>query len=153
KFAAGLSYDDFLTRHGTTAHRDRWRQTYDKIALTPEQRDLLASFTRQTGVFCLAGAWCGDCSSQCPIYRRFEEAAPVLKLRFLDRDEHADAQRALQINGGDRVPVVVFFSEDGYEVSRFGERTLSRYRQMARDQVGASCPTGVVPAGGDPLLA
>jgi hypothetical protein len=32
-------------------------------------------------------------------------------------------------------------------VSRFGERTLSKYRQMVADQVGASCPTGLVTHG------
>jgi hypothetical protein len=49
------------------------------------------------------------------------------------------------------VPVVVFFSEDSYEVARYGERTLSKYRQMMRDQAGDSCPTGIaIP--GDSLL-
>jgi hypothetical protein len=76
----------------------------------------------------------------------------VIHLRFLDRDDHADVQRELQINGGNRVPVVVFFSEDGFEVARYGERTLSKYRQMMRDHAGPSCPTGLaVP--GDTLLS
>ena len=75
----------------------------------------------------------------------------MIRVRYLDRDEHADVQRELQINGGNRVPVVVFVSEDGLEVARYGERTLSKYRQMMRDQSGASCPTGInLP--GDPLL-
>jgi hypothetical protein len=69
-------------------------------------------------------------------------------VRYLDRDAHPDAQRGLQINGGDRVPVVVFFSEDGFEVARYGERTLSKYRQLAQSLEGASCPTGVA-AGGE----
>jgi hypothetical protein len=77
---------------------------------------------------------------------------PVLQVRYLDRDEHADAQRELQINAGNRVPVVVFFSEDGFEVARYGERTLSKYRQLMRDQAGDSCPTGIV-VPGDSLLA
>ena len=50
------------------------------------------------------------------------------------------------------MPVLVFFSEDGYEVARYGERTLSKYRAMMRDMTGASCPTGIV-VSGDPLLA
>ena len=73
-------------------------------------------------------------------------------MRYLDRDEHAEVQRELQINAGNRVPVVVFFSEDGAEVARYGERTLSKYRQMMRDQGGAMCPTGIV-IPGDSLLA
>jgi hypothetical protein len=47
---------------------------------------------------------------------------------------------------------MVFFSEDGLETARYGDRTLSKYRQMIRDQVGASCPTGIN-APGDSLLS
>ena len=95
-------------------------------------------------VLCLAGAWCGDCIQQCPIFEQFARAAPVLQVRYLDRDEHADAQQELRVNGGDRVPVVVFFSEDGFEVARYGERTLARYRQLVAQLVGESCATGLV---------
>jgi thiol-disulfide isomerase/thioredoxin len=103
-------------------------------------------------VLCLAGAWCGDCINQCPIFANFAAAASNLHLRFLDRDEHADAQAILKINGGNRVPVLVFFSEDGAEVARYGERTLSRYRQLMIDQTGPNCPTGIS-VGNDPLVA
>jgi thiol-disulfide isomerase/thioredoxin len=103
-------------------------------------------------VLCLAGAWCGDCINQCPIFEHLAAAAPGIRVRYLDRDEHADVQQALQINGGNRVPVVIFFSEDGFEVARYGERTLSKYRQMMRDHAGDACPTGILQPG-DTLLA
>lgn len=151
EFQLGLKLPDFLARYATDVHKQRWREVNDQVVLTPGQRALLASFTRQTNVLCLAGTWCGDCINQCPIFEHFAAAAPVLAVRHLDRDEHAEAQRLLQVNGGNRVPVLVFFSEDGLEVARYGERTLSKYRQMMREQAGPSCPTGItVP--GDQLL-
>jgi hypothetical protein len=151
KFAAGLSYTDFLTRYGTEVHRQCWRTVHEQVVLNPAQRALLASFQRTMNVMCLAGAWCGDCINQCPIFEHFASGAPVIRVRYFDRDDHADLQKELQINGGNRVPVVVFFSEDGYEAARYGERTLLKYRQMMTNQAGASCPTGIsVP--GDPLL-
>jgi hypothetical protein len=151
KFRQGLAVADFLARHATDVQKERWHGVHDQVALTPGQRQLLASFTRQMNVLCLAGAWCGDCINQCPIFDQFATAAPAVTLRYLDRDEHADVQQVLQINGGNRVPVVVFFSEDGFEVARYGERALSKYRQMMRDQAGPSCTTAI-PASGDPLL-
>ena len=152
KLANGLSYDAFLAKYGSDQHRARWRSVYDQVALTAPQRELLRSFKRKMGVLCLAGTWCGDCSGQCPIFQRFVEAAPVIDLRFLDRDLHADVQQELRINGGDRIPVLVFFSEDGHELARYGERTLSKYRQLAGDAAGAVCATGIaIP--GDSLLA
>src|SRR5438445_11470434 len=120
-FEAGLPLPEFLAKHGTDAHRARWAAAASQTSLTDAQKKLLGTFTRRTNVLVLAGAWCGDCSSQCPIFERMAEAAPVIVTHYLDRDEHADVQSALQINGGNRVPVAVFFSEDGFEVSRYGE--------------------------------
>ncbi len=152
RFQSALAYSDFLAKYGTPPHQHRWKQTREAVQLTEPQRTLLAQFKRDMNVLVLAGAWCGDCSSQCPIFERFAEAAPVIKVRYLDRDEHADMQKELQINGGNRVPVVVFFSEDGFEVGRYGERTLSKYRQMMHEFGGEGCSTGIVRSG-DLLLA
>ena len=61
-------------------------------------------------------------------------------------DPDPAVRRELSVNGGQRVPVVVFLSEDFYECGRYGDRTLSTYRQMAASSLGAACPTGAVPA-------
>jgi hypothetical protein len=151
KYRQGLPLTNFLAQYANDGQKQRWRQVHEQVALTAAQRELLAAFRRPMPVLCLAGAWCGDCINQCPIFEHFAGAAPVIQVRYLDRDEHADVQQELQINGGHRVPVLVFFSEDGQEVARYGERTLSKYRQMMRDQAGAGCPTGIV-VSGDPLL-
>jgi thiol-disulfide isomerase/thioredoxin len=152
KFAEGLTYADFLGRYANPVQKDRWKQVHEAVVLGGEQRKLLASFQRQMKVLCLAGAWCGDCINQCPAFEHFAAAAPMIQVRYLDRDEHADVQKVLQINGGNRVPVLVFFSEDGFEVARYGERTLSKYRQLMTQAGGATCPTGLLTPG-DNLLA
>lgn len=143
KFQQGLAYRDFLERHGTEDQRRRWQEVYEQVQLDSAQRELLGSFIRDMSVLCLAGAWCGDCVSQCPIFERFAEASSTIHLRFLDRDEHPDLQRELAINAGHRVPVVVFLSEDLHEVARYGDRTVTTYRRIAREQLGPACPTGI----------
>lgn len=150
KFDIALSFSEFLEMYGSDADKSRWERAGQAIVLSEPQRTLLGKFTREMHVLVLAGAWCGDCVSQCPIFERFAEASPVLKVRYLDRDEHADVQAALQINGGDRIPMAVFFSEDGFEVARFGERTLARYRYMVEQQTGEACASGLVKST-DPL--
>ena len=152
KYKLGLPYHDFLKRHGTEVHQARWKQVHEQVTLTAGQKTLLQSFTRTMPALCLAGAWCGDCVNQCPIFEQFAAATPTIKIHYLDRDEHADVQQALQVCGGNRVPVVVFFSEDGFEAARCGDRTLSKYRKMMEEQAGANCPTGIT-IGKDPLLA
>lgn len=129
-FDAALPRDEFLTRFGTPSDRERWDRHRDSVRLTDEQKSLFTAFTRQTNVLVLAGAWCGDCSAAAGHFDRFAESAPNLVVRYLDRDAHPDAQQELKVNGGDRVPMVVFFSEDGFEVARYGDRPLAAYRRM-----------------------
>lgn len=145
KYAAGLPYREFLQIHGSEQHRSRWAEVFDRVKLSGAQRELLVSFKREMKVLCLAGAWCGDCVNQCPIFEHFSAANPRVGIHYFDRDTHADLAGELQICGGARVPVLVFLSEDGFEVMRYGDRTLSRYRKLAADQFGPACPTGLVP--------
>ncbi len=144
KFEHSLKLSAFLQRYASDPHKKRWQQVDQEIQLQPKQIELLNTFRREMYVLCLTGAWCGDCSSQCPIFEHFARMTHTIRMGYLDRDDHPDVQKALRINGGNRVPVLVFFSEDGHEISRFGDRTLSRYRQMMIEQGGDSCPTGLV---------
>ncbi|MFO0952709.1 MAG: thioredoxin family protein [Isosphaeraceae bacterium] len=144
-----LPYAAFLDQYANPTHRARWDAMHARMSLTPDQRELLGGFVRPMPVLCLAGAWCGDCVNQCPAFDHFARASSVIDLRFLDRDADAEVREALSINGGHRVPVVVFLSEDGKEVFRYGERTLSVYRKLAADQLGPACPTGIVPPADD----
>ncbi len=144
RFDQGLKYADFLAKFGNDEHRRRWAGVYDALQLTPAQRELLTGFKRQMKVLCLAGAWCGDCVNQCPIFQRFAEVAPSLDIRYFDRDAHADLAAELKICGGARVPSVVFLSEDYQEVARFGDRTLAKYRVILEKVSGEACSTGLV---------
>ncbi|HZZ29681.1 MAG TPA: thioredoxin family protein [Pirellulales bacterium] len=145
KFPLGLTYHDFLSRHGTEEQRRRWAAVFDRVQLTPAQREVFAGFVRPMKVLCVVGVWCGDCVNQCPIFQRFAEAAPPLAIRYFDRDVHADLQSMLRICGGNRVPMVVFLSEDDEFLGLYGDRTLAKYQHMAVDQLGPACPTGIVP--------
>jgi hypothetical protein len=146
-FSAALPYDAFLTRFGTPADKAAWDRVRTAVVLTPDQKALLATFVRPIRVKVLAEAGCVDCIRQCPIFERFAEAAPVLTVRYLDRDAHPEVQEELRINGGNRLPVVVFYSEDGFEVARYGERPLSTYRRMLAADLGLALPAD------DPLAA
>lgn len=146
-----LPYQDFLARYGTDAHRQRWQAVYDRARLEGAQQALLRGFERRMHLLCLAGTWCGDCVSQGPVLQRVAEAAPMIDLRFADRDEEAALQEALALNAGRRIPVVVFLSEDFHECARYGDRTLAVYRRMAHERLGPTCPTGILPPGPDHL--
>jgi thiol-disulfide isomerase/thioredoxin len=153
KFAAALPYDRYLAT-GTEEQRRRWGEVYDAANVTDAQRGLVAGFVRKINVLVVSGIWCGDCVQQCPLIERIAEAnRERIDLRFVDRDEQRDLAEQLRINGGDRVPVAVFMAEDFETCSVFGDRTLSRYRAMARKYLGAACPTGIGGPDRDELAA
>lgn len=144
-FQTGLDYHAFLAKYGTEEQRRRWNAVHEQVELTAAQHELLAGFTREMKVLCLAGAWCGDCVNQCPIFEHFAIATAKIQLRFFDRDANPELGAALSICGGARVPVLLFLSEDNFQVAWYGDRTLSKYRRIAAEQLGAMCPTGIVP--------
>ena len=131
KFSQGLAYHDFLHNHGTDEHRRRWQGMYDRVQLSPAQRELLASFKREMKVLCLAGAWCGDCVNQCPSFEHFSQANPRIVVRYFDRDTHADLAAEVKICGararaGDR----------RIERGRHRDYALRRPHAVALSQVG-----------------
>ena len=148
-FAEALPYDAFLDKYANPEQRRRWDAMHERVRLTADQAALLGDFKRAMPILVLNGAWCGDCINQCPIFDHFARASAAIDLKFLDRDAREDVASLLTINGGHRVPMVVFLSEDFKEVARHGDRTISRYRQLAADQLGPMCPTGIVPPDDD----
>lgn len=138
KHKNGLSYDHYLATD--PARAGNWREKSKRVELSADQRALLGSFSRRMPVICLSGIWCGDCAVQCPMIDAIARACPPVDLVFLDRDEHADLSNEVRIAGGNRVPTVLWMSEEFEFVHLLGDRTLSRYRQMAASQLGAACP-------------
>jgi thiol-disulfide isomerase/thioredoxin len=138
RFEQALDYETYLATDPDRARR--WREIHQRVALTEAQQRLLAGFTRAMPVLCVSGIWCGDCVQQGPLLARIAEASPAIRLRWVDRDEHADLAELVRINAGLRVPTVIFMAEDFEWVGAYGDRTLSRYRAMAARTLGPSCP-------------
>jgi hypothetical protein len=151
KFESGLPFDEFVKAAEPEGHHPAWLERHGQLALTDAQRALVEGFTREMRVLSLTGPWCGDCALQGAAMARIAEANPEkIHLRFLNRDDHAEMQVRVPINGGMRVPVTFFMAEDYEPVSRFGDRTLTRYRSMARKALGEDAPV-LAPAPADPV--
>jgi thiol-disulfide isomerase/thioredoxin len=143
KFKEGLTYEEFLAKHGTEDHRRKWGVMHSRIALSAAQKELLSGWIREMKVICLAGAWCGDCVNQCPIFDHFAAATSKIHVRYFDRDLNPDLGKALSVCGAARVPAVLFLSEDDHQCGFYGDRTLSRYRILGSELSGAACSTGL----------
>ncbi len=153
RFDQGLDYSDFVARGEPEGHRPPWDERYGQLALSPEQDAFIKSFSRQMNVLCMTGTWCGDCALQGSAMARIAQANPdVIHLRYIPRSEdHAPLIAKAQINAGFRVPVTWFMAEDFQPVAVFGDRTLSRYRAIARKQLPDGGVTIVAPPPADPV--
>ncbi|MEE2819949.1 MAG: thioredoxin family protein [Planctomycetota bacterium] len=144
-FKQAMSYEEYLAVSPDKAVP--WRENDKRCELADSQQSLLDSFSREMKVLCVSGVWCGDCSSQGPMLQGIASGSPAIELKWLDRDVAKELSEHLSINQGNRVPTVLFMSEDFEPVSVMGDRTLTRYRAKAAKSLGASCdlPTAVIP--------
>ncbi len=155
KFDQGMTYVQFLALAEPLGHRPTWDERHGRLALAPAAEAMVKGFARDMNVLCLTGTWCGDCALQGSAMSRIAEANPRrIALRFLQRtDEHADLITRCAINGGFRVPMTWFMAEDFEPVAVFGDRTLSRYRSMARKALPPEEANVLAPPPADPVRA
>ncbi len=145
KFEAGLNYNDYV-KTGKEEQQKRWHDFEPNVHLTEAQKTLLSGFVRKMHVLVISGIWCGDCVQQCPMFSVIASANPEqIDLKFVDRDVHIDLSNQFKICAGLRVPTVLFLAEDFEFCGVMGDRTIHRYRNIARAKLGASCPIGIQP--------
>lgn len=147
-FDRGLPVAQYLET-GKAHEIENWERYAKDIQLTAAQQHVVASFKRRMPVLVLSGIWCGDCQRQGPMLAAIERACPLIEMRYVESRPNPELQDELRINGAAKVPVVVAFSEDFYELSRFGDRHLSVYRHKAETELAAACDPGF----GSPIAA
>ena len=152
-YELGQDYDTYLAG-SNPVHAGKWRTMSDQISpLTLEEVARVQFHRRRLHVLVYTGVWCGDCVRQGPMIQRIAEAAADVEVRWIDRDVSAELQEELRMMGALRVPVVVFLSEDFWEIGRYGDRTLSAYRAKGPREGGPGCGAWVVRQRQNQLLA
>jgi thiol-disulfide isomerase/thioredoxin len=141
-FDLALEFNKYV-ESGSASDKSRWLSAYQNIKLSNEQEKLLKSFKRKLNILVISGIWCGDCVRQCPILAKFAECNQLVDLRFIDNNEYPELRDRFRIQGGTRVPVALFLSEDFNEVARFGDKTLFAYRRKAERELGEACDSGL----------
>lgn len=138
-FDRALSYSEYVA-DGSPEQQANWAANYGKVALTASHVALLSAFTRYQPVLVISGTWCGDCAQQVPIMQHIAEASQgKINLRIIDRDDGIELSNQVKINGGNRVPTVIFMNEEFDLLGLYGDNALARMRAKAARQLGASC--------------
>jgi thiol-disulfide isomerase/thioredoxin len=139
-FEQADDYETYLAR-SPEDKAQRWRDLADQlIPLTEIDIARLNGHNRRMNILVYSGVWCGDCVRQGPMIQQLAKASgPGVQLRVIDRDADEQLKDELRLAGAMRVPVVVFLTEDFWELGRFGDRMLTIYRKKAMRELGAAC--------------
>lgn len=152
EFDNALNYDAYLD-NSPERYAEMWNRFEQQLPdLDVSQKAALKGHNRKLNILVSSGVWCGDCVRQGPILKLIVDHmdSPV-DLRVVERGDSEPLQEELRILGALRVPVVVFLSEDFFEIGRFGDRMLTTYRRKARTELGPACSSGVVAPPDDEL--
>ena len=138
-----MPYEEFMKIDPENA--PRWHDYMERVPdLTEDQVIRLKGYGRIVKVLVYAGVWCGDCVRQGPVFKKIADVVDDMELRFIDRDVSEELQDELRILGATRVPIVVFLTEDYWEVGREGDRLLPVYKAKAAREIGRGQAQGVL---------
>ena len=135
KFTAGLPLPEFLAKYGSDTDRAKWARAAEQTQITAPQKELLAKFTRRTNVLVLAGAWCGDCAGQCPIFERLlvEDGILLRKYWFSVSDE--EQQRRFQARLEDPMRQWKLSAMDLESIKRWEDYSRAKDEMMVHTDV------------------
>ena len=138
-------YDQYLAEHDDS-YTERWYETMERLSeLEPEQVKNLQGYNREINILMYSGVWCGDCSRQGPMLKKIKNAiGKDANIRVIDREKREELQDELRIVGAVRAPMVVFLSEDFWEIGTFGDRMLNVYRAKAAREIGRDFNAGIL---------
>lgn len=144
-FEQASDYETYLAG-SKQEYVQRWRDSEERVpALSEEQLKRLRGYGRKLNVLVYCGIWCGDCARQGPLLKELTDAiGDEARIRFIERDASPELKDELRIVGATRVPILVFLSEDFWEMARFGERTLSVYRAKVAREIGREFDAGIL---------
>jgi hypothetical protein len=147
-FNMAQDYESYLEIYNeeNSEYVERWLDSEERTPdPTDKQSQRLKGYNRELKVLMYCGVWCGDCSRQGPILKKIAEVCgDKVQLRLIEREVSKKLQDELRMVGALRVPVMVFLSEDFWEVSRFGDRTHSVYRSKLSRETGIGVDKGIL---------
>jgi hypothetical protein len=119
-FESGLDYAAWLLAAESAEQRDKLEAQRHALALAPALSGFLAALPRPVHVVAIAEDWCGDVVRHVPVLQRMAEAGPLLKVRYITREQHPEVFVRFLTNGGEAIPKFIFLSDRFVECGQWG---------------------------------
>ena len=113
-------------------------ETIESLELTKLHKENLQEINPNYKIYIVAiiAEWCGDCHRVIPVLDQIANSSDKIELRFLDKETNMDLVKTT--NGGEKIPIVMYYSQDGHHIANWIERPTIAYKQLAEmyNQVG-----------------
>jgi hypothetical protein len=119
-FESGLDYAAWLAAAESAEQRDRLEAERRALVLEPAVAGYLAALPRPVHVVAIAEDWCGDVVRHAPVLQRMAEAGPLLKVRYISREQHPEVFLRFLTNGGEAIPKFIFLIDRFVECGSWG---------------------------------
>jgi hypothetical protein len=134
-FNSGQPFDAWLAA-AEPERRDAMAQLLADQALETHLAAALGALPRPVYVVAIAEPWCGDVRRHVPVLQRLAQAAPMLEVRYITREQHPDVFIRFLTNGGEAIPKFVFLSDRWVECGNWGPMPFADRTLIAR---GKAC--------------
>lgn len=141
-FESGLEYAEWLKQAENPDHVNRMKTRQSEIEVAPHVAGMLSELRRPVHVIAIAEDWCGDVVRHVPVLQRLAEHAPLLRIRYISREQYPDVFVRYLTNGGEAIPKFIFLSDQFVECGNWGPMTAACREIISR---GKAC--------GDPAAA
>ena len=88
---------------------NRWDKT---AKVSPELEKVVKSISSPQVWLVITEAWCGDAAQSLPLVAKLAELNPLIKLKFVLRDENPDLMDAYLTEGARSIPILIGLTED-----------------------------------------
>ena len=123
----GMKFEDWLETFEKPNMRDNTKDHFkDSSFIEDITRIQLKELRYKIFILAIVADWCGDCRRNVPILEHISKASEFVELRLLKKEEHLEL--IMPSNGGEKIPYVMFYSQDGFLISNWIERSYQSYK-------------------------
>ena len=126
----GMTYDQWLQTFEKEENKEKMTKHFkDSEFLRDYSNSKLQELNYKQYLLVIVADWCGDCHRGAPILEHIAQSSSHLELRFLKKEDNLDL--LIKVNGGEKIPYVMFYSQDGFFVANWAERSYETYKLIS----------------------
>ena len=122
-FDGGIKIEEYqsILKRG----KRKFKSSQDQVENLYLPVDHFSRITTNLKIMVIGAIWCSDSIIITPVVADLAERIPNCQYAIVDKDKYHDEFKSLYTTGGkERVPVVVFATEKGEEITRWVEKSL-----------------------------